>query len=113
MTTQAERTGIDIRGILTAVVASALVSAASFLWFMGGMETRVNVLERDSNKMDQVLQKVNDMSERMAIMNTDLAYVKQNMAELKLNSSSLSDDVRTLRITVSDLQQKGNNNGRQ
>lgn len=38
MATQAERTGLDIRGILTAVVASALVSAASFLWFMGGME---------------------------------------------------------------------------
>lgn len=102
----------DVKQILTAAVASLMVSTATFVWFMGGLENRVNVLEKDSGKVDQILIKVNDLSEKFAVMNNDISYVKQNMAELKLNSSSLSDDVRTLRLTVSDLQRKENINGR-
>ncbi|ANM47217.1 hypothetical protein FDI76_gp178 [Serratia phage vB_Sru_IME250] len=102
----------DVKGILTAAIASLLVSTATFVWFMGGLENRVNVLEKDSGKVDQILIKVNDLSEKFAVMNNDISYVKQNMTELKLNSSSLSDDVRTLRLTVSDLQRKENGNGR-
>lgn len=102
----------DVKGILTAAVASLLVSTATFVWFMGGLENRVNVLEKDSGKVDQILIKVNDLSEKFAVMNNDISYVKQNMTDLKLNSSSLSDDVRTLRLTVTDMQRKENGNGR-
>lgn len=99
---------IDLKSIITGVITASLVSIASFVWMMGKFENRVDVLERDSNKVDQILVKVTDLSEKVAVMNTDVNYVKQNVAELKINSSSLSDDVRTLRITVSDLQkQKG------
>lgn len=101
----------DLKSIISGVLTAAIVSVASFVWMMGKVENRVDVLERDSTKVDLILNKVNDMSEKIAVLNTDVNYVKQNVAELKLNSSSLSDDVRTLRITVSDLQ-KGNNNGR-
>ena len=112
MTTQ-NNSLFNVKEILTAAVASLLVSSATFVWVMGGLENRVNVLEKDSGKVDQILIKVNDLSERMAVMNNDISYVKQNMTELKLNSSSLSDDVRTLRLTVSDLQRKEGDNGRQ
>lgn len=98
---------IDIKSILTGVITASLVSIASFVWMMGKFENRVDVLERDSTKVDQILVKVTDLSEKVAVMNTDVNYVKQNVSELKINSSSLSDDVRTLRITVSDLQKKG------
>lgn len=111
MSTPANNTMFDLKGVITGVLTAALVSVASFVWMMGKFENRVDVLERDSVKVDQILTKVTDLSEKVAVINTDVNYVKQNVAELKLNSSSLSDDVRTLRITVSDLQ-KGNGNGR-
>lgn len=104
---------IDVKAILTGVLTAAIVSVGSVVWMMGKFENRLDVVERDSNKVDQILTKVNDMSEKIAVLNTDVNYVKQNVAELKLNSSSLSDDVRTLRITVAELQNsKGNANGR-
>lgn len=104
---------LDVKAILTAAIASLLVSTATFVWFMGGLENRVNVLEKDSGKVDQILVKVSDLSEKFAVMNNDITYVKQNVNDLKLNSNSLSDDVRTLRITVSDMQRnKETLNGR-
>ncbi|HIC4115755.1 TPA: hypothetical protein ACW4JH_000178 [Salmonella enterica] len=106
-------TVIDVKAILTGVLTATIVSVGSVVWMMGKFENRLDVVERDSNKVDLILTKVNDMNEKIAVLNTDVNYVKQNVAELKLNSNSLSDDVRTLRITVADIQSnKGNGNGR-
>ena len=112
MATQTD-TVIDVKAILTGVLTATIVSVGSVVWMMGKFENRLDVVERDSNKADLILTKVNDMNEKIAVLNTDVNYVKQNVAELKLNSNSLSDDVRTLRITVADIQSnKGNGNGR-
>lgn len=112
MATQTD-TVIDVKAILTGVLTATIVSVGSVVWMMGKFENRLDVVERDSNKVDLILAKVNDMNEKIAVLNTDVNYVKQNVAELKLNSNSLSDDVRTLRITVADIQSnKGNGNGR-
>ncbi|WPH64564.1 hypothetical protein [Escherichia phage YX22] len=112
MATQTD-TMIDVKAILTGVLTATIVSVGSVVWMMGKFENRLDVVERDSNKVDLILTKVNDMNEKIAVLNTDVNYVKQNVAELKLNSNSLSDDVRTLRITVADIQSnKGNGNGR-
>lgn len=112
MATQTD-TVIDVKAILTGVLTATIVSVGSVVWMMGKFENRLDVVERDSNKVNLILTKVNDMNEKIAVLNTDVNYVKQNVAELKLNSNSLSDDVRTLRITVADIQSnKGNGNGR-
>lgn len=112
MATQTD-TVIDVKAILTGVLTATIVSVGSVVWMMGKFENRLDVVERDSNKVDLILTKVNDMNEKIAVLNTDVNYVKQNVAELKLNSNSPSDDVRTLRITVADIQSnKGNGNGR-
>lgn len=111
MTTPAQTNIIDVRTILTGVITAALVSVSSFLWMMGGVENRVNVLEREGSKVDQILLKVNELGEKVAVMSNDMGYVKQNVSELKLNSTSLGDDVRNLRVTVADIQ-KGNTHGR-
>lgn len=112
MATQTD-TVIDVKAILTGVLTATIVSVGSVVWMMGKFENRLDVVERDSNKVDLILTKVNDMNEKIAVLNTDVNHVKQNVAELKLNSNSLSDDVRTLRITVADIQSnKGNGNGR-
>lgn len=112
MATQTD-TVIDVKAILTGVLTATIVSVGSVVWMMGKFENRLDVVERDSNKVDLILTKVNDMNEKIAVLNTDVNYVKQNVAELKLNSNSLSDDVHTLRITVADIQSnKGNGNGR-
>lgn len=113
MATQTERTVIDIRNILAGIITAAVVSAGSFVWFIGGLENRVSVIEKDSGKVDQILIKVNELSEKVAIMNTDITYVKENMRDLKVNSTTLSEDVRTLKNTVSEVQrERGVNNGR-
>ncbi len=104
---------IDVRNILAGVITAALISAGSFVWFMGSFENRVATLEKDSDKVDQILSTVNTLKENMAVMNTDLNYVKENIRDLKVNSSILSDDVRKLRSDVADVQRdKGVNNGR-
>lgn len=109
-------TTIDIKTILTGVVTAALISTGSFVWFMGGIENRIGVLEKDSSKVDQILMTVNTMKEQMAVMNTDITYVKENLRDLKTNSNSLNEDVRNLRTSISDLQRynpPGAQNGRQ
>lgn len=113
MTTQTNGNYIDIRNILAGVITAALISAGSFVWFMGAFENRVANLEKDSDKVDKILNTVNTLSEKMAVMNTDLTYVKENMRDLKINSSILSEDVRKLRSDVADVQkERGVNNGR-
>ncbi|WPJ72059.1 hypothetical protein DEEACLCL_00034 [Salmonella phage CRW-SP2] len=110
MTTQTNQAGgsfIDIKNILAGVITAALISAGSFVWFMGAFENRVANLEKDSDKVDKILTTVSTLSEKMAVMNTDLTYVKENMRDLKVNSSILSDDVRKLRSDVAEVQ-KGN-----
>lgn len=113
MTSQTDKGAIDVRNILAGVITAAIVSAGSFVWFLGGVENRVSNLEKDSGKVDQILTNLGSLKEQVAVMNTDITYVKENVRDLKVNSTILSDDVRKLRNDVSDIQRdKGANNGR-
>lgn len=104
---------IDYKSILTGILTSALVSGATFAWFMGGLDNRVKTLESGSSKIDVVVDKVNLISNQLAVLNTDLTYVKENMRDLKTNSTTLSNDVSNLRNQVTMLQQEDHRNGDQ
>lgn len=106
-----DKAPIDYKAVLTGVLTSALVSGATFAWFMGGLDNRVKNLESGSSKIDVMVDKVNIISNQLAVLSTDLTYVKENMRDLKTNSSALGNDVRDLRNTVTQLQQEEHRDG--
>lgn len=104
MASENDKAVIDYKAVLTGIITSAIVSAASFAWFIGGLDNRVKNLEQGSSKIDIVMDKVNVISSQLAVLNTDLTYVKENMRDLKANSSALSTDVSNLRNQMSNIQ---------
>lgn len=106
MASENDKAVVDYKSILTGILTSAIVSGATFAWFMGGLDNRVKNLESGSSKIDVVVDKVNLISQQLAILNTDLTYVKENMRDLKANSTALSTDVSNLRNQVTTLQQE-------
>lgn len=109
MTTSSDKATIDMKSILTGVLTSALVSAATFAWFMGGLDNRVKNLEGSSTKIDVLVDKVNAISQNIAVLTTDVSYVKDNVKDLKANSTTLGNDVRDLRTTVNMIQAQDKN----
>lgn len=103
-----ERTNIDVKSILTGVITSILVSAGTFVWFMGSLDNRVKNLEDGTNKVDIVIDKMNVLSQNIAVLSTDVNYVKENMKDLKANSTILGNDVRDLRNKVETMQREEN-----
>jgi len=112
-TPNSDRAVIDYKSILTGILTSAIVSGATFAWFMGGLDNRVKNLESSSNKIDIVVDKVNLIGNQMAVLSTDLTYVKENMRDLKANSTTLGNDVSQLRQQVNSMQIEDRRNGAQ
>lgn len=113
MASENDKAVIDYKAILTGIITSAIVSGATFAWFMGGLDNRVKNLEQGSSKIDVVVDKVNLISNQLAVLNTDLTYVKENMRDLKANSTALSTDVSNLRNQVTTLQNEDRRNDKQ
>lgn len=112
MTSNNDKATIDYKAVLTSVLASAIVSGATFAWFMGGLDNRVKNLEGSSTKIDVLVDKVNAISQNLAVLTTDISYVKDNVKDLKANSTTLGNDVRDLRQTVNMIQTQENKNDR-
>lgn len=97
----------DWKSIITGVMTAAFVSLGSTVWFIGGIDNRVDHLEKSAGRIESVDDKLNLLSQQMASMSTDLNYIKENINSLNRNSQALSGDVRELKIKMT-LVEKGN-----